>query len=104
MLEILDRAESGLTSALAKFAMVVEAYPELRADRTIRQLSDALAATEKRIGVCRKAFNDAAASHNEVLKHFPASLVASACGFSAAGQLRSNVKVRGRSQAMADAG
>ena len=40
LLEALDRAESGLASALGKFSAIVEAYPELKADRTIAQVAE----------------------------------------------------------------
>jgi LemA protein len=88
-LEALDRAEAGLNTALGKFALVVEAYPELKADRTIMQLTEELTSTENRIGYSRQAFNDAVTTHNDAIGQFPGSLVATACGFTAAGQLRS---------------
>lgn len=89
MLEALDRAEAGLDVALSKFALVVEAYPELKADQTIMQLSEELTSTENRIAFSRQAFNDAVNSHNDTIGQFPDSLVANACGFAVAGQLRS---------------
>ncbi|HZH07095.1 MAG TPA: LemA family protein, partial [Lautropia sp.] len=95
LLEALDRAEAGLNTALGRFAMVVEAYPELKADPTLTQLNVELSSTEQRIGLHRQAFNDAVSSYNHSLGKFPASLVANACGFTAAGQLRSNAKKTG---------
>ncbi len=89
LLEALDRAEAGLNAALGKFALVVEAYPELKADRTIMQLTEELTSTENRIGFSRQAYNDAVNAYNDAIGVFPASLVATACGFTAAGQLRS---------------
>jgi LemA protein len=100
LLEAVDRAEAGLNNALGKFAMVVEAYPELKADQTLMQLTEELTSTENRIAFSRQAFNDAVTSHNDTLGQFPASLVANACGFTMAGQLRSTTKVRERSPVM----
>jgi LemA protein len=100
VLETLDRAEAGLNTALGKFALVVEAYPELKADHTIMQLSEELTSTENRISFSRQAFNDAVNSHNDTIGQFPGSLVANACGFTAAGQLRSTGKASERSPVM----
>jgi LemA protein len=97
LLEALDRAEAGLNAALGKFALVVEAYPELKADRTIMQLSEELTSTENRIGFSRQAYNDAVNDYNDAIGVFPASLVATACGFTPAGQLRSTTSAAERS-------
>jgi LemA protein len=100
LLEALDRAEAGLNAALGRFALVVEAYPELKADQTIMQLSEELTSTENRIGFSRQAFNDAVNSHNDTIGQFPDSLVANACGFIAAGQLRSTTSAGERAPVM----
>jgi LemA protein len=88
LIERLDRAEAGLAGALSKFSLVVEAYPELQADAAIARLSEELASTENRIGFSRQAFNDVVNQYNDGIGQFPASLVASAFGFVAAGHLR----------------
>jgi LemA protein len=100
LLEALDRAESGLNSALGKLAMVVESYPELKADRTIVHISERLAASDATIAASRQAFNEAVTLHNAALRRFPASLVANACGFTAADPLRSPTKTGDRVPAM----
>jgi len=100
LLESLDRAEAGLNAAIAKLRLVVEAYPELKADRTIMQLSEELTSTENRIGFSRQAFNDAVTSHNDAIGQFPDSLVATACGFTVAGQLRCTTRAGERAPAM----
>ena len=100
LLEALDRAEAGLNTALGKFSMVVEAYPELKADQTIMQLSEELTSTENRIGFSRQAFNDSVNLYNDTIGQFPDSLVATACGFTAAGQLRSTTKASERAPVM----
>jgi hypothetical protein len=97
LLEALDRAEANLNTALGKFAMVVEAYPELKADQTLSQLNEDLSSTENRIGFSRQAFNDAVTFHNRVLQQFPGSLVANACGFTVAATLRSTTRTGQRS-------
>jgi LemA protein len=100
LLEALDRAEAGLNTALGKFSMVVEAYPELKADQTIMQLTEELTSTENRIGFSRQAFNDAVNFHNDTIGQFPDSLVATACGFTVAGFLRSTTKASERAPVM----
>jgi LemA protein len=100
LLESLDRAEAGLSTALGKFSMVVEAYPELKADQTIMRLTEELTSTENRIGFARQAFNDAVNFHNDTIGQFPDSLVATACGFSPAGHLRSTTKASERAPVM----
>jgi LemA protein len=100
LLEALDRAEASLNTALGKFAMVVEAYPELKADQAIMQLNEELTSTENRIGFSRQAFNDAVNVHNDAIGQFPDSLVATACGFTAAGYLRSTTRPGERAPVM----
>jgi LemA protein len=100
LLESLDRAEAGLNNALGKFSMVVEAYPELKADQTIMQLTEELTSTENRIGFARQAFNDAVNFHNDTIGQFPDSLVATASGFTPAGHLRSTTKASERAPVM----
>ena len=80
--------------------MVVEAYPELKADHTIMQLTEELTSTENRIGFARQAFNDAVNFHNDTIGQFPDSLVATACGFTVAGFLRSTTKASERAPVM----
>jgi LemA protein len=101
LLEALDRAEAGLNAALGRLRLVVEAYPELQADQTVLQLTEELTSTENRISFSRQAFNDAVTAHNDAIGQFPDSLVATACGFTVAGQLRSTTRVGERAPAMA---
>lgn len=96
LIERLDRAEAGLAGALGKFSLVVEAYPELKADKQIASLSEELASTENRISFSRQAFNDSVNGYNDAISQFPASLVAGAFGFETAGHLRSTRSERER--------
>ncbi|MGI6354396.1 MAG: LemA family protein [Lentisphaerae bacterium] len=74
---IADRAksENELSSALSRLLVVVENYPNLKADQNFRQLSDELAGTENRIAVARRAYNEAVRAYNTKIKQFPGSLL-----------------------------
>ena len=61
--------------------MVVENYPDLKADTQFTALSDELAGTENRIAVARKDYNDAAKSYNTKIKTFPKVIIANLFGF-----------------------
>ena len=96
LIERLDHAEAGLAGALGKFSLVVEAYPELKADKQIASLSEELGSTENRISFSRQAFNDAVNQYNDAIGQFPANFVAGAFGFETAGHLRSTRSERER--------
>lgn len=82
-------AEATLGGLLSKLMLVVEAYPQLKADATMRELSDELAHTENRIAFSRQAFNDAVLDYNNAAQQVPANVVAAVCGFRAAAMLES---------------
>jgi LemA protein len=84
----LGAADAALGGALARLMVVVEAYPELKADRTLRDLSEELAHTENRIAFSRQAFNDAVLDHNNAVQQFPDLLVARVTGFAPAAALQ----------------
>ena len=67
----LASAEGALTSALGKLNVVVEAYPELKADTTMAQLSEELITTENKVAFARQAFNDAVTNYNSYKQSFP---------------------------------
>ncbi len=77
-------ADSELTSALSRLLVVVERYPDLKANEQFTQLSDELAGTENRIAVARRDYNEAVKSYNRKIKTFPTSLFAGMFGFEAA--------------------
>ena len=83
----LGSAETALGGVLARLMAVVEAYPELKADATMRELSEELAHTENRIGFARQAFNDAVLDYNNAAQQAPANLVAALFGFRPAAML-----------------
>lgn len=85
----LGSAEGVLGGALGRLMAVAEAYPELKADQTMRELSEELQSTENRIGFARQAFNDAVLAFNDRAGQFPANLVARMLGFALAAMLES---------------
>jgi LemA protein len=74
-------ANSELSGALSRLLVVVENYPDLKADKQFTQLMDELAGTENRISVARKDYNEQVAIFNKKVKRFPGALVASVTGF-----------------------
>ncbi|MBA4195503.1 MAG: hypothetical protein C0428_09815 [Polaromonas sp.] len=75
-LAALAGAEQTLGAALSKLMVVVEDYPELKADQNLRELSEELASTENRIGFARQAYNDQVLQFNDAASQFPALIVA----------------------------
>lgn len=80
----LSGAESGLAGALSRLMVVVERYPDLKADRTIAQMMEELTSTENRVAFARQAFNDAVMKYNTAIEVFPAVAVANMFGFNRA--------------------
>lgn len=77
-------AETSLGGALGRLMVTVEAYPELKADATMKQLSEELRSTENRVAFARQAYNDAVTTFNTARERFPAVMVAGALGFTRA--------------------
>ncbi|NPV27451.1 MAG: LemA family protein [Firmicutes bacterium] len=74
-------ADQELRSALSRLLVVVENYPNLKADANFRQLQDELAGSENRLAVARKDYNDAVQAYNAKIKRFPTVLYARMFGF-----------------------
>jgi LemA protein len=74
-------ANAELTGALSRLLVVVENYPNLKADQQFTQLMDELSGTENRISVARKDYNDQVAVYNKSIKRFPGALIAGMTGF-----------------------
>lgn len=74
-------AQNSLSSALSRLMVVVEQYPNLKANENFLKLQDELAGTENRIAVERKRFNDATRKYNGTLRSFPTVLIAGIFGF-----------------------
>jgi LemA protein len=85
----LAAAERALDSSLGRLFAVAEAYPELKADQTLRELSEELTSTENKVGFARQAYNDAVLDYNNAQGQFPALLVARLLGFAPAAMLQS---------------
>ena len=77
----LAAAEQTLGGSLGRLFALAEAYPDLKADQTIRELSEELTSTENKVGFARQAYNDAVLDYNNAQGQFPALLVARLFGF-----------------------
>jgi len=84
----LAAAEGGLSGALGRLFAVAEAYPDLKANQTMMQLTEELTSTENRIAFARQAFNDAVMTYNNAVQQFPTNFIASAFSFQAAELLK----------------
>ena len=76
-----EAAQQGLSNALSRLLVVVERYPELKANQNFLELQSQLEGTENRITVARGRFNESATVYNTAIRRFPASMVASMSGF-----------------------
>jgi len=74
-------AENQLSSALSRLLLVVENYPELKANQNFIRLQDELAGTENRIAVERRRYNDAVRAYNIMTRQFPGNMIANMFGF-----------------------
>lgn len=74
-------ANDALTGALSRLLIVVENYPNLKADANFRQLMDELAGTENRLAVAREDYNNEVQQFNKHVKRFPGNLMAGMFGF-----------------------
>ncbi|MDR1658640.1 MAG: LemA family protein [Deltaproteobacteria bacterium] len=89
-LMLLGQADTALSSALTQLRAVIESYPDLKADRTVANLTEDLRSTENRISFARQAYNDAVMSYNQAREMFPAVLFSSVFGFGPAGLWKIN--------------
>jgi LemA protein len=80
----LSGAERGLTGAMTRFFALSEAYPDLKADTNMRQLTEELTSTENRIAFARQAYNDSVTSYNTARETFPSNILAGSFGFAEA--------------------
>lgn len=79
----LGQAEGRLAGALGRLNVVVEAYPELKANQNMMQLSEEITSTENKVAFARQAFNDAVTAYNTYKQTFPPVLLAGLFGHSA---------------------
>jgi LemA protein len=78
----LSASENSLTQGLGRLFALSEAYPDLKANTTMMQLSEELTSTENRVAFARQAYNDSVMNYNNRRETFPGSLLAG--GFPAA--------------------
>ena len=79
-MQALAGAESALGGALGRLFAVMEAYPDLKGNQNMMQVSEELTTTENKIAFSRQAFNDAVTSYNTYRQTFPPILFAGLFG------------------------
>jgi LemA protein len=77
----LSGAENALSGALGRLFALAEAYPDLKANQNMMQLSEELTSTENKVAFARQAFNDAVMTYNNSREMFPNSIVANMFSF-----------------------
>lgn len=76
-------AEGALAGAMGKLNVVMEAYPDLKANQNMMQVSEELISTENKVGFARQAFNDQVMAYNTYKQSFPQNVLAGAFGHGA---------------------
>lgn len=79
----IQNSNSELTGALSRLLLVVERYPQLKADKSFTALQDELAGTENRLAVARMDYNESVKILNAKIRTFPTSIVATLSGIKA---------------------
>lgn len=74
-------AETALTGAMGRFFALAEAYPDLKANQNMMQLTEELTSTENKIAFARQAYNDAVMSYNTRREQFPTVVIAGMFNF-----------------------
>jgi len=74
-------AETVLTGAMSRFMALAEAYPDLKANQNMMQLSEEITSTENRVAFSRQGYNDSVMGYNNKVQMFPSNLIAGAFGF-----------------------
>jgi LemA protein len=95
-LKRLTESDGVLNGLLGRLTMVVENYPDLKANQTIKDLMEDLRNTENRVGFARQAYNDAVMEYNQAREIFPSVLFANVFGFQPAEFWRLENKVEGQ--------
>ena len=76
----LGQAEGSLAGAMGKFNVVVEAYPDLKGNQNMMQLTEELTSTENKVSFARQAFNDQVMEYNTYKQSFPQNIFAGLFG------------------------
>jgi len=77
----LSNAEGALASSLGKMFALSEAYPDLKANENMLQLTEELTSTENKISFARQAYNDSVMQYNTACEQFPGNIFAGMFGF-----------------------
>jgi LemA protein len=83
----LGGAETALTGALSRLMVVAEAYPDLKANQNMMQLTEELSSTENRVAFSRQAYNDSVMDYNNACEMFPSGVIAKLFRFTPATML-----------------
>lgn len=83
----LAAAQNQLNAGLGRLLAVAEAYPDLKANQNMMQLTEELTSTENKVAFARQAYNDSVMAYNNKREVFPSSLIAGAFGFAPAALL-----------------
>ncbi|KAF1719371.1 LemA family protein [Pseudoxanthomonas wuyuanensis] len=83
----LAAAQGQLNAGLGRLLAIAEAYPDLKANQNMMQLTEELTSTENKVAFARQAYNDAVMAYNIKREVFPASLIAGAFNFTPAALL-----------------
>jgi LemA protein len=83
----LAQTQGLLNGALGRLLAVAEAYPDLKANQNMMQLTEELTSTENKVAFARQAYNDSVMSYNNRREVFPSNIVAGMFGFAAAALL-----------------
>ena len=83
VMNALSQAENKLAGAMGRFNMLMEAYPDLKANQNMMQLSEELTSTENRVAFARQAFNDSVMEYNTYKQSFPQNFFAGPFGHAA---------------------
>jgi LemA protein len=76
-----SKAEGALTEALSRFMLVVENYPDLKANQNFLSLQETLTSTENKIAFARQGYNDQVLFYNNKIQMFPSNVVAGMFNF-----------------------
>jgi LemA protein len=74
-------SEGALSASLGKLFALSEAYPDLKANQNMMQLTEELTGTENKIGFSRQAYNDSVMEYNTAIEQFPGSILANMFAF-----------------------
>jgi len=76
-----SKAEGALTEALSRFMLVVENYPDLKANQNFLSLQETLTSTENKIAFARQGYNDQVLFYNNKIQMFPSNIIAGMFNF-----------------------